>query len=151
MTACGFSVAGHVSRQDMARHDQLQCSHQCLCGGQVLGKGIGSTGRLQDLGDAGYHQLQRSHHGVWERRTASSCSFSFAGHVDGKDVTRHNQLQCSHQCLCGGRVLGMGIGATGRLQDLGDTRYHQLQRSHHGVRERRTATACIFSFGGHVS
>ena len=46
------SFAGHVGRENLAQHDLLQRSHQHLCTRQVLGAGIGVTGRLHDLSDA---------------------------------------------------------------------------------------------------
>ena len=43
-------------------YDHLQRSYQCLCTRQVLGAGIGVTGRLQDLGNTGHNQLQCCYH-----------------------------------------------------------------------------------------
>ena len=50
-------------------------------------------------------------------------------HVGGEGLARHDELQCNHQRLRERRALGARAGALGRVQDLSDAEYYQLQRS----------------------
>ena len=65
--------------------------------------------------------------GAPKLRKKGACALTY------RPYGRAPTVQCSHLHLCARHVLGAGLGAAGRRQDVSGAERHQLQCGHYGM------------------